>query len=177
MLKNINYNKTYVSAQPGALVETFMGAFFLAMGADEIDIDGVSYCPISMSSPIGQVLKDKKGGEKVSFRGKVLEVYSICLESMDRQIGEPLKAGHYWQSTTIKHGQWDQKNDFRDNINELRISSFPKVEKECLLPLISQFKAPKDFNNKCGGFAPPRTIDRFSHFSDPETPALCVEFF
>jgi len=77
LLSNINYKKTHTFAEPGALVETSMGAFFLAMSADEIDIDGVSYCPISMSSPIGQVLKDKQAGEKVAFRGKNVEIYHV----------------------------------------------------------------------------------------------------
>ncbi len=77
ILSNINYKKAHTHVEPGALVETSMGTFFISMSADEIDIEGESYCPISMSSPIGQVLKDKQAGEKVSFRGKVLEICHI----------------------------------------------------------------------------------------------------
>ncbi len=78
ILRNINYKKVCTITEPGALVETSIGVFFIAMSADEIDIEGESYTPISLSSPIGLVLKDRKAGEKVSFRGKSIKIFSIC---------------------------------------------------------------------------------------------------
>lgn len=77
LLRNIDYKKTHTYVEPGSLVETSMGIFFIAMSADEIEIDGECYCPISLNSPIGQAIKEKQAGEKVSFRGKVLEIYQI----------------------------------------------------------------------------------------------------
>lgn len=54
MLKNINYNKTYVSAQPGALVETFMGAFFLAVDSNIIPDEIIDLYRVIFSNNPGE---------------------------------------------------------------------------------------------------------------------------
>tara|TARA_B110000503_G_scaffold10437_2_gene14182 strand:- start:31384 stop:31863 length:480 start_codon:yes stop_codon:yes gene_type:complete len=68
---------TTVHIAPGALVNTSLASYFLAVPADAFSHnDKKIYC-ISPQSPIGQLLLGKKAGESFSFREngiKVLEV-------------------------------------------------------------------------------------------------------
>lgn len=78
LLQSIDYKKTYATVEPGAYVDTSVGAFFISLSADEIEIDGEEYCPISLASPIGQVLEGKKAGDSTSFRGRAITVKEVC---------------------------------------------------------------------------------------------------
>lgn len=77
-LQSIDYKKTFTAAEPGALVETTVGIFYISLSADEIEIDGVEYCPVSLASPIGQSIAHKKAGESASFRGKTIKILGVC---------------------------------------------------------------------------------------------------
>lgn len=78
LLQTIQFQKTFSCAELGALVETSIGIFFISLSADEIEIDGVEYCPVSIESPIGEALKGAKAGENVFFRGKSITVKQVC---------------------------------------------------------------------------------------------------
>jgi anion-transporting ArsA/GET3 family ATPase len=78
LLQAINYKKSFSCVEPGALVETSIGNFFISLSADEIEIDGVEYCPVSLESPIGEAIKNARAGESVSFRGKKVRIEHIC---------------------------------------------------------------------------------------------------
>ena len=77
VLQSIPYNQTLSCVEPGALVETSVGTFFISMSADEVEIDGIEYCPISMVSPIGQAIQGKKAGDVASFRGKTITIENV----------------------------------------------------------------------------------------------------
>lgn len=77
LVQSIDYKKTCTTVEPGALVDTSLGAFFISLSADEIEIDDKEYCPISLVSPIGQVLDGRKAGDTVSFRGKSIRIESV----------------------------------------------------------------------------------------------------
>ena len=77
ILQSLEYRKKFTCVEPGALVATTVGAFFIAMSADEVEIDGVEYCPISLTSPIGMALRNKKAGESVLFREKKIKIENI----------------------------------------------------------------------------------------------------
>ena len=77
MLQSLEYKKTFTCVEPGALVETTVGFFFISMSADEIEIDGVEYCPVSISSPIGMAISNKKAGERVAFREKTIQIENV----------------------------------------------------------------------------------------------------
>lgn len=77
-IQAIDISKRYDSVQAGALVETSIGAFFIAIGADEITVDGEEYCSISIESPIGQAMARLKAGDSFEFRGKRIQVETVC---------------------------------------------------------------------------------------------------
>lgn len=61
----------------GALTETTMGIFYVAIGAGMIEVDGKKIMAISPQSPIGQVLVGKQAGENFSFREKSYQILSV----------------------------------------------------------------------------------------------------
>lgn len=67
ILSTIDPEKANSSVSLGAAVKTSNGKFYIAIPAGQI-VDG--WFAISLSSPIGQVLKAKKAGETASFNGR-----------------------------------------------------------------------------------------------------------
>ncbi|MDB4495699.1 GreA/GreB family elongation factor, partial [Flavobacteriaceae bacterium] len=68
---------TTVHIAPGALVNTSLANYFLAVPADAFSHnDKKIYC-ISPQSPIGQLLLGKKAGESFSFRGNSIKVLEV----------------------------------------------------------------------------------------------------
>lgn len=68
---------TTVHIAPGALVNTSLASYFLAVPADAFSHnDKKIYC-ISPQSPIGQLLLGKKAGEFFSFRGNSIKVLEV----------------------------------------------------------------------------------------------------
>lgn len=78
ILQIINASKQYSSVQPGALVSTSIGSFFIAISTDEVVIDDIEYCIISIDSPICQAMINKNIGEAFLFRGKNITINEIC---------------------------------------------------------------------------------------------------
>ena len=77
VLEHINVAITHSIVQQGALVETSQGTYFIAIGAGLANIDSKPYYLISLASPIGAILKDKKVGDKVIFNGKEISILAI----------------------------------------------------------------------------------------------------
>ena len=68
---------TTVHIAPGALVNTSLASYFLAVPAYAFSHnDKKIYC-ISPQSPIGQLLLGKKAGESFSFRGNSIKVLEV----------------------------------------------------------------------------------------------------
>jgi len=76
-LQSLPYQKSFTTVEPGALVETSIGMFYISLSADELEIDGVEYCPVSLESPIGQAIINKKAGESAMFRGTTIKIRSV----------------------------------------------------------------------------------------------------
>ena len=77
MLRSLDYGKKCSIVEPGALVETSIGAFYISLSADEIEIDGMEYCPVSLASPIGQALSGKASGDNVLFRDNKIKIEHV----------------------------------------------------------------------------------------------------
>lgn len=75
-LHGINPNTEYAIVEQGALVQTNQGAFYLSISAGKLIVDRKPYFAITLASPIGQLLFQKKVGDVFEFRGRsyVLEV-------------------------------------------------------------------------------------------------------
>lgn len=67
-LKKINPQKQCTAIEPGCLIDTDRGHFFIAIGLGKLQMDEQNYFIISMQSPIGQFFLGKQVGEKVSFQ-------------------------------------------------------------------------------------------------------------
>ena len=61
----------------GSLVKTTTNIFFISISAGKIDIDNTSVFAISLSSPIGLLLKNKTKGDKVEFNGNTFTITEI----------------------------------------------------------------------------------------------------
>ncbi|WP_341227594.1 transcription elongation factor [uncultured Arcticibacterium sp.] len=77
ILESINPEKVFVLAGQGSLVETSMGLFFLCISTGILEVDKKKVMLTSLLSPIGEVLKGAKKGEKVNFRGKEVKILSV----------------------------------------------------------------------------------------------------
>lgn len=78
LLRAIDISKKYDSVQPGALVSTSIGIFFIAVSVDEISIDGEVYDIISPQAPLAVAMADRKKGAAFPFRNKTVTILDIC---------------------------------------------------------------------------------------------------
>jgi transcription elongation GreA/GreB family factor len=76
-LLKIDMYKTPEKVELGSLVFTKENTYFISIGLGKIEIeDEAIYC-ISLISPIGKALQNKKAGEKIDFQGKEILVTKI----------------------------------------------------------------------------------------------------
>lgn len=73
----IDIKSAHNEVQSGAIVETSLDTFFIAINIDEIEIEDNEYVPISISSPLGRALQGAKSGESRDFRGKEIKIYKV----------------------------------------------------------------------------------------------------
>ncbi len=74
---NINHPK-FDTVQPGSLVITDNGDFYIAISAGVLTCNDKTYFAVSMASPIGQQLKGKKPGQAVNINNKTYLIKSIA---------------------------------------------------------------------------------------------------
>ena len=78
--KNLSYVKVDAVSQQveyGSLVKTNLGTYFIAIGLGVVEIEQQKIFCISLASPIGQAIRDKKAGEKINFQNRVIEILKI----------------------------------------------------------------------------------------------------
>ena len=66
-----------IIADVGSLVETNKGYFFISTGWGRIQIQDENYFVISIESPIGRLLKNKKKGDSIQFRDAAYDILSV----------------------------------------------------------------------------------------------------
>lgn len=76
-LDKIDTESLFTKVAFGALVETTMGYFFVAIGAGIIDLDVKKFMTISPQAPIGQLIMGKTAAETFDFRGKTHKIIAI----------------------------------------------------------------------------------------------------
>ncbi len=76
-LAQIEVGKLYQAVQPGSLVRTSQGNYFLAVSAGKIQLDQADYFAVSAASPIGSKLKGLKAGEAFLFNNKQLKIKEV----------------------------------------------------------------------------------------------------
>jgi transcription elongation GreA/GreB family factor len=76
-LLKINPLRKNSKVEFGSLVFTSGGNYFISIGLGKIDIENEAVYCISLISPIGKALQNKKEGEKISFQGKEIFISKI----------------------------------------------------------------------------------------------------
>ncbi|MGV3557646.1 3-oxoacyl-ACP synthase [Larkinella arboricola] len=76
-LTRIDSGKIYTSGQPGSLVMTSQGNFFIAISAGKITLDQTDYFAVSAASPIGVRLNHVKVNDEVVFNGKPIRILAV----------------------------------------------------------------------------------------------------
>jgi transcription elongation GreA/GreB family factor len=77
-LLRIDVSKKNNKVEYGSLVFTNDNKYFISIGLGKIELNNEPVFCISLNSPIGKILQNKKAGEKVSFRGKEITITGIC---------------------------------------------------------------------------------------------------
>jgi hypothetical protein len=81
LLKNeilkINPQKKFSKAELGSLVFTAENTYFISIGLGKIEIENEAVYCISLISPIGKQLQNKKAGEMINFQGKATAITNI----------------------------------------------------------------------------------------------------
>ncbi len=75
--KQINSNKNYSKIENGCLVKTNEYVFFIGIPLGKIEFENTSYYAISLDSPIGNALKNKKAKDSFTFLNKSIEILMI----------------------------------------------------------------------------------------------------
>lgn len=76
-LERVPPDRAYERVAFGSLVATDHGTYFISIGIGPVDLDGDDCFVISLASPAGQALKDKRVGEVVSFSGRAITIKGI----------------------------------------------------------------------------------------------------
>ncbi len=77
VLKLINPKIQNESAVLGSIVYTQSNVFFLSVSVGKIDLENSNYFAISLQSPIGALLLNKKKGDQIMFNGTNYTITNI----------------------------------------------------------------------------------------------------
>lgn len=76
-LKSIYPNKVHEIVEPGSLVVTNYGHYYIAIGLGKAIIEEETFYVVSIQSPIGQALKGKKAGDSITFLNKQYKIDGV----------------------------------------------------------------------------------------------------
>jgi len=76
-LLQIDLHKKNDKITIGSLVITTNGNYFIAMGIGKIEVANATYYSISLASPIGKLLNNKKANDKFKFHGMEIIILEI----------------------------------------------------------------------------------------------------
>ena len=76
-LLKIDVNKKHEKVEFGSLVKTSQFNYFISVAIGKENIDNETFFCISLASPVGKLLQNKKAGDIVLFQGKHIEITEI----------------------------------------------------------------------------------------------------
>jgi transcription elongation GreA/GreB family factor len=76
-LQRLQIHLTCDNVEFGALVATNHESYFISIGLGRVVMQELTCFAISLASPIGAALKDKKVGDKITFQGREIEILQI----------------------------------------------------------------------------------------------------
>ena len=76
-LQRLNIDKAYDTVQPGSLVITSRGQFFISVSAGKLTVDGTDYFAVSPASPIAALLMGHRAGDVVTFNKLTYTIQAV----------------------------------------------------------------------------------------------------
>lgn len=76
-LLSIDIKSKQTKISTGSLIHTTQGTYFLSIGIGKITVRKKIVLAISLASPIGQQLAEKKNGDTFIFQGKTISITAI----------------------------------------------------------------------------------------------------
>lgn len=76
-LERIDLHKKYDKVEFGSLVTTIEGYYFVSIGLGKLQLQNETIFCISLASPIGKLLHNKKTGDHFNFQGKEMRISEI----------------------------------------------------------------------------------------------------
>ena len=76
-LSLIQIEKSHEVVQPGSLVYTSQGNYFIAISAGKVVVDQQDFIAVSLASPIGNQLHRHKAGDELFFNNKSLKIEKV----------------------------------------------------------------------------------------------------
>lgn len=76
-IDRVPLDRNYEQVSFGCLVSTDQGTYFIAIGLGAVEVGGSTLYVISLASPMGQALKDRRPGDLLTFNGKAIKVLNI----------------------------------------------------------------------------------------------------
>lgn len=73
----IKLDQEHHEIQYGSLVKTSNGWFFFSVGIGKLIVEKESVFCLTVTSPLGNVLKGKKVGDSIQFNGRTFEIESV----------------------------------------------------------------------------------------------------
>lgn len=73
-INQLDLNQDFNLVKSGSLVTTNEGQYFISIGIGKIEVNNQDYFAISLASPIGLLLKNKKPGDKLQFQEREIEI-------------------------------------------------------------------------------------------------------
>ena len=76
-ISQIKLNEEHTEIQYGSLVKTANGWFFFSVGIGKLMVESESVFCLTMTSPLGNVLRGKQEGDSIQFNGRTIEIKSV----------------------------------------------------------------------------------------------------
>ncbi|WP_338872053.1 3-oxoacyl-ACP synthase [Spirosoma sp. SC4-14] len=76
-LNRINTEKEYTTVQPGSLVTTNRGVFFISISAGKLSVNKTEVFAVSPVSPIGVALAGRLAGDQLMFNKMIYDIQRV----------------------------------------------------------------------------------------------------
>ena len=76
-LNRVGTTGVSMHAEPGSVIVTNNGNFYLAISAGVLTLKGKTYFAVSPASPVGNMLAGKKAGDEFTLNGKRYQIESV----------------------------------------------------------------------------------------------------
>jgi transcription elongation GreA/GreB family factor len=76
-LHKINPNQQALTINPGSIVITTKGNFYISISAGKIKVDNTEYIAVSAQSPIGMRLMGLSANQELNFNGMVYKIQEV----------------------------------------------------------------------------------------------------